>query len=71
MLLQQTLTQLRELRLTGMADALDEQQAVPDIQSLTFEDRLALLVEGYYLLQQNTVANAFQRELAGAKNDAA
>ena len=32
---------------------------------------IALLVEGYYLLQQNAVANAFQRELSGARNDAA
>jgi len=32
---------------------------------------LALLVEGYYLLQQNAVANAFQRELSGAKSDTA
>lgn len=32
---------------------------------------LALLVEAFYLLQQNALANAFQRELAGAKNDAA
>ena len=26
---------------------------------------VALLVEGYYLLKQNTVVNAFQRELVG------
>jgi len=45
MLFEQTFTQLRELRLTGMADALEEQQAVPDVQSLSFEDRLALLVD--------------------------
>ncbi|GMR14379.1 MAG: IS21-like element ISFK1 family helper ATPase IstB [Gemmatimonadota bacterium] len=45
MLLEQTFTQLRELRLTGMAAALEEQQAVPDIQDLAFEDRLALLLE--------------------------
>ena len=45
MLLEQTLTQLRELRLTGMAAALEEQQAVPDVQTLSFEDRLTLLVE--------------------------
>lgn len=32
---------------------------------------LALLVEGYYLLQQNAIVNAFQRELTGAKKDAA
>jgi DNA replication protein DnaC len=45
MLLEPTLTRLRELRLTGMATALEEQQGVPDVQSLSFEDRLALLVE--------------------------
>ena len=45
MLLEQTFTQLHELRLTGMAAALEEQQAVPDVQSLSFEDRLALLLE--------------------------
>lgn len=45
MLLEQTFIQLRELRLTGMAAALEEQQAVPDVQSLCFEDRLALLIE--------------------------
>ena len=53
MLLEQTLTQLRELRLTGMADALDEQQAVPDVQSLSFEDRLALLVEREATVRQD------------------
>ena len=44
MLLQPTLARLRELRLTGMADALEEQQALPDIQGLSFEDRLCLIV---------------------------
>jgi DNA replication protein DnaC len=45
MLVEPTLTRLRELRLTGMADALEEQQALPDVQGLPFEDRLALLLE--------------------------
>ena len=45
MLLEQTFIQLRELHLTGMAAALEEQQAVPDVQDLAFEDRLALLIE--------------------------
>lgn len=45
MLLEPTLVRLRELRLTGMADALEEQRAVPDIEGLSFEDRLGLLVE--------------------------
>jgi len=45
MLIQQTLERLHELRLTGMASALEEQLAIPDTQSLGFDDRLAFLVE--------------------------
>jgi len=45
MLIQPTLDRLHELGLTGMAQALAEQLAVPDVQSLSFEDRLALLLE--------------------------
>lgn len=53
MLIEQTFTQLRELRLTGMADALEEQQAVPDVQSLSFEDRLGLLVQREATVRQD------------------
>lgn len=45
MLLQQTLDCLHDMRLRGMAQALEEQAGIPDIQELSFEDRLALLVE--------------------------
>jgi len=45
MLLQQTIDRLHELRLTGMAQALEEQRGQPDLHDLTFEDRLALLLE--------------------------
>jgi DNA replication protein DnaC len=45
MLLQQTIDRMHALRLSGMAQALDEQRGIPDIASLAFEDRLALLVE--------------------------
>jgi len=53
MLLQQTLTRLREFRLSGMADALEEQQALPDVQGLSFEDRLTLLVEREATVRQD------------------
>ncbi|MBM4049021.1 MAG: AAA family ATPase [Planctomycetes bacterium] len=53
MLLQQTLERLRELRLSGMATALQEQQGLPDAQSLAFEDRLALLVEREASFREN------------------
>jgi DNA replication protein DnaC len=45
MLLQQTIDRLHELRLTGMAQALEEQRGQPDLHDLAFEDRLALLLE--------------------------
>jgi DNA replication protein DnaC len=45
MLIQQTLERLHELRLTGMAQALQEQLGMPDLDSLAFADRLALLLE--------------------------
>ena len=45
MLVEPTLSRLHELRLTGMAAALEEQQGIPDVKTLAFEDRLALLLE--------------------------
>lgn len=53
MLLEPTLIRLRELRLTGMAAALEEQQALPDAHSLSFEDRLCLLVEREATVREN------------------
>jgi DNA replication protein DnaC len=45
MMAQQTLDRLHELRLPGMAEALEEQMRMSDMGSLDFEDRLALLLE--------------------------
>lgn len=45
MLIEQTLTLLHSLRLTGMAQALDEQRGLPDLAQLSFEERFALLLE--------------------------
>jgi DNA replication protein DnaC len=45
MLIHPTLDQLRSLRLTGMAKALEDQLQMPDIDSLSFEERLGLLVD--------------------------
>jgi DNA replication protein DnaC len=45
MLTHPTLDRLDELKLTGMRKALEEQFAMPDCQSLSFEDRFALLVD--------------------------
>jgi len=53
MLFTQTLEKLRALRLEGMVQALEEQRQQNDIVSLSFEDRLALLVERQWLWQEN------------------
>lgn len=45
MLIQQTLSQMRFLRLNAMAEAFDQQRDRPELQTLSFEDRLAMLVE--------------------------
>ncbi len=45
MLIQHTLEQLHQLRLRGMAAALEEQLAHSTAHDLSFEDRLTLLVE--------------------------
>ena len=45
MLRHPTLDLLHELRLSGMAQAFEEQAAMPDIAELSFDDRLSLLLE--------------------------
>ncbi len=45
MLNQPTLNTLRALRLTGMAEAFTQQLEQPEVQRLSFEERLALLVD--------------------------
>lgn len=42
---QQTLARLRELRLTAMAEAYEQQLQQPRLHDMSFDDRLALLVE--------------------------
>ncbi len=45
MLMHPTLEKLHSLRLSGMATALHEQQQIPEITTLSFEERLGLLVD--------------------------
>ncbi|ABC28054.1 IstB helper protein, IS21 family [Hahella chejuensis KCTC 2396] len=45
MLKHPTLDKLHALKLTGMAAALEDQSATPDISDLSFEERLGLLVD--------------------------
>lgn len=53
MLMQQTLELLHSLRLGGMAEALEEQSRTPDIATLDFEDRFALLLEREKMTREN------------------
>lgn len=62
---QHTLQQLRSLKLTGMADALTQQQAQPAThEELSFEQRLALLVDRELTHRSN---NKVARLLKAAK----
>lgn len=45
MMMHTTLAQLRDLKLEGLATALQEQLAQPDMAALSFEERFGLLVE--------------------------
>ena len=51
-MMQQTIEQLKNLRLNGFLEAWQQQQAQPTYQDLSFDQRLALLVESEYLRRQ-------------------
>jgi DNA replication protein DnaC len=53
MLQHPTLERLRALKLTGMAEALEQQLAQPQTHDLPFEERLALLIERELLHRDN------------------
>ena len=50
---EQTLQTLRALKLTGMADGLQRQLDTPETHSLSFEERLGLLVDGEVMAREN------------------
>jgi hypothetical protein len=60
MLNQQTIEKLHAMRLRGMAEAFTQQQEEPQTQQLSFEERLALLVDRQWTWRQN---RALQRRL--------
>jgi DNA replication protein DnaC len=53
MLNEQTIDQLRQLKLLGMLDAFEQQLAQPESHELAFEQRVALLVEREVLHREN------------------
>lgn len=64
MLIQQTREHLHTLRLTGMLQALDEQLEQPAMAELSFEERLAILVDREVLYREN---RRLERLLRAAK----
>lgn len=65
-----TLEKLAHLRLTGMCDALRQQQQMPEYQTLSFEERLGLLVDQETLVRQNRQM-ATRLKKAGLRQEAA
>jgi DNA replication protein DnaC len=64
-----TIATLRRLRLTGMAKALEEQQAMPDCDRLGFDERLAMLVDREAVERDNAALTQRLR-LAGLRQAA-
>lgn len=62
--MQQTLEQLKSMKLNGFVEAWQEQHAQPTYHNLSFDERLALLVEKEYLRRQQ---QRQQRRLKQAK----
>jgi DNA replication protein DnaC len=53
MLTNPTIETLKSLKLYGMLEALEEQQQTPAVQGLSFEERLALLIDRERLYREN------------------
>jgi DNA replication protein DnaC len=67
MMTQQTMEKLRALRLRGMAEAYQQQLENPDTAALTFDERLALLVDQHVTWREN---KAMARRLKTSQLDA-
>lgn len=62
--MQQTIEQLKHIKLNGLLEAWSEQQAQPTYQDLASDERFALLVEREYIRRQN---QRLQRRLKQAQ----
>ena len=64
MLNEQTMEKLYAMNLNGMAEALEQQCAVPDAAELSFEQRFSLLVDQQWTWKEN---RRLRRLLTNAK----
>lgn len=62
--MQATINQLQQMKLTGLLEAWREQQTLPTYHDLSFDERLALMVEREYIRRQN---QRLQRRLRQAR----
>jgi DNA replication protein DnaC len=69
MMIHPTIATLRRLRLTGMAKALEEQQGLPECDRLSFDERLAMLVDRE-AVERDNAALAQRLRLAGLRQAA-
>ncbi len=53
MLIQHTISQLKQLKLTGMAVALERQGTMPNLQALSFDERVGMLVDEETCYREN------------------
>jgi DNA replication protein DnaC len=67
MMMQQTMEKLRALRLRGMAEAYRQQLENPEVGALSFDERLALLVDQHGIWREN---RAMVRRLKTSQLDA-
>ena len=68
MLTHPTLDKLRSLKCPGMAAALTEQMTLPDIDTLSFEERLGLLVDRELTERDNRLRRARLKHQAAIEN---
>ncbi len=64
MLSQETLNKLKHMKLTGMVEALQQQEANPSYREMDFQERLGLLVDWEFSKRQH---NRLQRLIRSAK----
>ena len=62
MLTETTVSKLREMRLSVMANALKDQLADPQFQNMAFEDRIGLLVDAEWNARKNNHLNKLIRQ---------
>ena len=62
MLAETTVSKLREMRLSVMANALKDQLADPQFQNMAFEDRIGLLVDAEWNARKNNHLNRLIRQ---------